>query len=301
MISFKCRNCGGEMSVTRNGDLCCSYCGSKTVFNDKDLRDYKEFRLKMLTYLSEISDRPHPEETERIWNNAVSEEMTMSDGRPLTVRYLFKGVQDDVVIYTARKNVLFVFPEGKKEMGDRFANMITKLSYPSADIKGLSGFFPVISGRFELNDNRTLLSVAKDEEIYPLSAFGSLPPEHAAWIISRLESLCCVLAYSDISHRGIGLESVFINARTHQASLLGGWWNAGICEGGDRQDLIDMRNTAKRLTGLVFGSAPAQFCGFINDPPAADAFEDFELWDKVIEEGFNGRTFRKLDLSRLQI
>lgn len=289
------------MSVTRTGDLCCSYCGRKSVFNDSDLRDYKAFRLKMLTYLSEISEHPYPEETDRIWRNAESEEMIMADGRPLTVRYLFKGVQDDVVIYTARKNVLFVFPEGKAEMCQKYADMASRLNYPSADIKGLSQFFPSVSGRFYLKGNRCLLSVAKNEELYPLSAFGSLPPEHAAWVVSRLESLCCVLAYSDIAHKGIDLESVFINARTHQASLLGGWWNAEAHEVGDRHDLIDLRNMARRLMGLGYDSAPSQFRSFITQPPAEDAFGDFELWDKVIEEGFNGRKFRKLDLSMLQI
>ena len=316
MINFKCSSCGAEMSVSKTGDLVCSYCGSRSVFSDKDLKEYKEFRLRMLSYLSIISDVPagkvsskdvyssgnslYPEETDRIWQDAEQEKLRMSDGRPLNIKYLFKGVQDGVTIYTARKNAVFVFNREDFSLCSRFSYMLGKLCYPSADIKGLSKFFPVVGGCFELDDNRCVISVSKDEELYPLSAFGSLPPEHAAWIVSRLENLCCVLAYSGILHNGINMESVFINARTHQAYLLGGWWNACECTDG-RNDLIAVRAVAKRVMGIGYERSPDEFRKFISEPPANDAFEDFSLWDTVIEKGFHGRRFRKLDLSSLQI
>ncbi len=300
MINFKCRSCGAEMSVSRTGDLCCSYCGSKSVFTDSELREYKEFRYRMLSYLSTISDHADPAETDRIWRNAETEALTLSDGRPLRIAYLFKGMQDGVTVYTARRNVLFVFPKEENAGSERFSAMTGMLSYPSADIKKLSQFFPVIVGRFELDDGRVLLSVSKEEELYPLSAFGSLPPEHTAWVVSRLENICCVLAYSGLSHRGIDPESVFINARTHQAYLLGGWWHASVRDGGDRQDLLELRAVARRTVGIQYEEAPAEFRRFITDPPAENAFDDFSLWDQVIETGFHGRVYRKLDLSRLQ-
>ncbi len=289
------------MSVTRTGDLTCSYCGKKSVFTDKDLRDYKEFRFRMLSYLSVISERPDPAETEAVWKNAVSEKLILEDGRPLTINYLFKGTQEDVEIYTARRNVIFVFPEEKKDGASHFMSMLTRLSYPSADIKDLSRFFPVAGGSFILKDGRCAFSVSKDEELYPVSAFGSLPPEHTAWIVSRLENLCCVLAYSDISHGGIGMDSVYINARTHQAYLLGGWWNSSVENGGSRKDLVDLRETARRITGVMYKDSPEEFKRFVSEPPAGGAFEDFALWDQVIEKGFHGRKFVKLDLSNLKV
>ena len=301
MITFKCSSCGGEMTVSRSGDLVCSYCGSRSVFTDKDLRDYKEFRMRMLTYLSEISERPDPDETDRIWRHAERESFIMSDGRPLSVNYLFRGEQNGVNVFTTRKNVIFVFPAGETRAPERFSQMAEKIVYPSADIKGLADFFPTVSGVFELKGGKRVLSVSKDEESYPLSAFGSLPPEHAAWIVSRLENLCCVLEYSDVFHGGIDLESAFINARTHQAYLLGGWWNSSDCEGGSVNDLIAIRAAAKRVTGMSYDSAPAEFKRFVEGAPAEDAYEDFRLWDRVIEEGFKGRRFRKLDLSALNL
>ena len=135
MINFKCKNCGGELSVTSNGDLSCTYCGSKTVFTDKDLRDYKDFRYRLLSYLSAIADTPNSEETERIWENAEYEEHRLDDGRPLRISCLFKGVQDGVTVFTARRNVLFLFPEEAGGSCERYSEMISRLSYPSADIK----------------------------------------------------------------------------------------------------------------------------------------------------------------------
>ena len=110
-----------------------------------------------------------------------------------------------------------------------------------------------------------------------------------------------MLAYSDIAHNGIDPESVFINARTHEAFLLGGWWNSAVSTGGSVQDLLDLRKTAKRITGTGYDSSPEEFRKFITSPPAGNAFDDFTQWDRVIETGFHGRKFKKLDLSNLQI
>lgn len=302
MINFKCSNCGGELTVSHTGELVCSYCGGHFVFSDKDLREYREFRYRMLAYLSVISDRPDPAETDRIWSRAEQQEFILADGRKLNISFLFKGTQDGVTVYTARRNVLFLFPgDNGEQRVSRFCSMAERLDYPSADVKELSKLFPLVSGSFRLSYGSILLAVAKDEELFPVSAFGSLPPEHAAWIISRLENICCVLEYSGLAHNGIDMESVFINARTHQAYLLGGWWNASPEKNGSQNDLIALRATAKRITGAGYDLSPEQFRRFISAPPAPDAYQDFAAWDKVIEEGFHGRKFRKLDLSNLLV
>ena len=211
---------------------------------------------------------------------------------PLTICHLFKGTQDGVTVYTARKNAVFIFGSGDAASYGSFSSIPEKLCYPSADIKGLAIFFPVVNGDFELEDGRHVIAVSKDEELYPLSAFGSLPPEHAAWIVSRLENLCCVLAYSSIAHNGIDMESFFINARTHQAYLLGGWWNSCLSDDSS-SDLKAVRNIAKRIMGLKYESAPDEFRRFISEAPACDAFEDFSRWDEVIEKGFTARILTK--------
>ena len=302
MLSFKCKICGGELSVSRTGDLVCSYCGSHSVFSDRQLAEYREFRGRMLTYLSAVANkRADSSETDLLWGGAAEERLETVNGSPVSVTYLWHGVQDGIEIYTARRSVVFVFPHGQEKKTERFIAMPARLEYPSADVRSLAQYFPVLSGDTVLRDGRRLVACAKNEELFPLAAFGSLPPAHAAWIVSRLENLCCVLAFSDLRHGGIGEESVFINARTHEAFLLGGWWNAVSCAGGSADDLRDIRKTAARVMGVQKDGAPKQFLDFISGAPAKDAFSDFARWDRVIESGFGGRKFEKLDLRDLKI
>ena len=301
MINYKCKNCACEMSVNEAGELQCSYCGSKFVLSDKDLQGYKEFRYNLLSYLSALSDCPKTEETDWIWSRAETLALKTCDGKSININYLFQTNNDGITVYTCRYNLLFVFSKSASGAADRFISMPSKLKYPPADIRGLNRYFPSLSGNFTLENGQTVLSFSKSEECYPLSAFGSLPPEHAAWIVSRLENICCVLAYSNISHGGINLDNVLINPRTHEAFLAGGWQNARECEGGSEKDLEAIRETAKRVMGIRCGEAPDEFLRFISNKPAGSAFDDFALWDTVIRDGFQGRRFKKLDLNNLNV
>ena len=301
MINYKCKNCACEMSVNEAGELQCSYCGSKFVLSDKDLRGYKEFRYHLLSYLSALSDCSGTDETDRIWSRAESLTLYTQDGKSINIHYLFRTVRDGITLYTCRNKLIVIFSKGSADAAERFVLMISKLKYPPADLRGLERYFPSLSGRFTLENGQIALAFSKSEESYPLAAFGSLPPEHAAWIVSRLENICCVLAYSDLSHGGINMDNVLINPRTHEAFLFGGWHNALVCEGGSVKDLMAIRETAKRVMGLHCGEAPTEFSNFISNPPAKSAFDDFALWDTVIRDGFQGRRFKKLDLNNLNV
>ena len=60
-----------------------------------------------------------------------------------------------------------------------------------------------------------------------------------------------------------------------------------------------MRKAVKKLMGRLADKAPKEFTDFLDrkDPP--DAYTDFSDWDKVIEVGFGGRRFEKLDLTAI--
>lgn len=297
MKTFTCPNCGGELRPGGAGTLTCAYCGTRSYISDREMREYGAFREAMLLSLGQAANDESRRRLDRLWDGAEAVSLPRRTGGPVKIRYLFHGTQDGVEIYTARRSAVFVLPP---EGADRFLETASSLRFPAADVQGLAAYFPTVTGRFELADGRTALSVAKAEGVFPLSAFGSLPPAHAAWIVSRLENLCCALAFSDLCHGGIGTESAFIDAATHEAFLLGGWWNARSASGGGKADLLAVRKTAARVMGETLPDAPAAFRDFINGPPKADAYADFAAWDKVIEQGFGGRRFRTLDLSQLK-
>lgn len=294
MISYKCRSCGGEMSVGLNGSLVCPYCGTKNNFSDSDLAEYREFRLNMLNYLRAAADKSSADSSDIfMWNYHDTVHFKGTSGQEITVEYLFYSEDDGIKMYVAKNAVIYIFSRHKAVEADKMLHNITLLRYPSADVKSLNKCFPEIKGDIALEGGERLISVNKTENEYPLFAFGNIRGEHTAWVVSRLENICCVLEYSGILHSGISVDSVFINPRTHEAMLLGGWWKARLKKPGESSDadLKAIRTTASKLLGGYIDSVPDEFKRFIRNKPADIAYDDFAIWDMVIEKGFGGHKF----------
>ncbi|MCR4792654.1 MAG: hypothetical protein K5871_07880 [Lachnospiraceae bacterium] len=296
MISFKCKTCGGEMSVDSSGALVCEYCGGNAYFDDRQLAGYKEFRQQMLNYLKGVHESDDGRDEDRLWSNAEEKQLRTSDGESVTIRYLYSYEDDAGSIYLTRKNAIFIYGSENKSKADKTLWSIKALSFPPADVKGLADCFPKLSGRYDLEDGGVMLTFERTDNLFPLSLFGSLDPKHVAWIISRLENICCVLNYSELVHGGISADSVWINPFIHHAVLMGHWQSAmrtGISGMKDQElsDLKDLRKTAERILGNRKEEAPAALMDFLHGQPSEDAFSDFEKWDNVIEKGFGGRHF----------
>ena len=300
MLSFKCKNCGGEMSVDSSGALVCEYCGSDKFFSDSDLIQYRSFRKQMLDFLKGVHDEKaesgHNEDA--LWSNAEEAHFQTSGGDPVNLRYLYSYEDEAGTVYLTRSNAIFVYGADKKAYADKVLWSIKTLSFPPADVKGLADCFPKLNGRYDLSDGGVMLTFSRSENLFPLSMFGSLTSEHAAWVVSRLENICCVLKYSELVHGGISEDSVWINPFIHHAVLMGHWQSAvrsGIAEAknDDIKDLMDLRKTAERILGTHKNEAPGAMLEFLNGKPAADAYSDFEKWDNVIDNGFGGRRFAK--------
>lgn len=295
MISLKCKNCGGEMSVDLKGEVYCPYCGSKTHFSDAELKDYKALRSNMLSYLRNMADaKANKADETSLWMFQDSVTLFSKDDTEIRINYLCYSKEDGVECYVARENVVYVFDKSEVHRASAMTDGIGKLKYPSADMKGLSNYFPKMVSRIELSDGRLLVAYSKPENVYPLYAFGNMKAEHVAWIVSRLENFCCLFEYSEIVHGGLSLESVFINPKTHEAYLYGGWWKAHEkISDRDTKDLKDLRTVATKLIGEYFETSPVEFKKFLSGAPSEDAYTDFSKWDEVIEKGFGGHKFVK--------
>ena len=295
MISFKCKNCGGEMTISRTGDVVCPYCGARHNFSDKELAGYKEFRHRMLEYLTAMAaDKAKATDYDYLWTNSDTKVFTTADGDDITVRFIYETTFDGVEMYVAKESVIFVYPSIHTGLHDKASAILKRITFPGADMKDLNRCVPTGKGSYRLKDGGVLWAVAKDEGLFPLPLFGNLDYEDVAWIVSRLENIACLLEYNEMTHGGIDPETVFINPKTHEAALLGGWHRAsvsGFIDG--TKDLKDIRTTAKKLLGEGYGSIPPMFKDFISKAPKADAYEDFKYWDEVIEKGLGGRKFHK--------
>lgn len=295
MISYKCDNCGAEMFIGPSGGLVCPYCGSSSHFSDSELRKYKEFRNNMLVYLKEAAENKADETaTRQLWGYAETDLYETKDGEDIYVEYIFKTTDDGVKMYMCRETVVYIFDEDRKTDAYKMLNSINLVAFPKADMKRLDKCIPKLQAKLELKDGGVLVAFAREENMYPLGAFGILDYKHAAWILSRLENICCILEYSGIKHTGITLEGVYINPYTHEAALYGGWWKSSMKTDKSRIDLFAIREVTKRIMG-VHNTAPKGFMNFLNSEPQEDAYTDFNRWDYVIEHDLGGRHFHKME------
>lgn len=296
MLTFTCTNCGAELSVSRIGALSCPHCDSKKFFTDEQLKEYKEFRLKMLEYLSaEAQSEEATEGSRQLWNSAEQTVFKSMDGDDITVEYIYKGNDGAAFVYVARKSVIYFFPAGHTQDAQQMLSLINKVTYPQADMRGLERSFPALSGRFTLRDGGILLVFSKPENAYPAIFFGNLSAKHVEWIISRMENIACVLAYSNLEHGGMNAETLFINPWTHEAILYGGWAKAKIIAGTTTTDLVIIRECGRQLLGDGFQAAPAPLIRFLKSSPKSNAYDDFAVWDDVIETQLGGRHFTKFE------
>lgn len=298
MITYKCKNCGGEVTIDGGGNLVCPYCDSKANFSDAELREYREFRTAMLHYLVAVAEnKEQSTDAEYIWKMAECVQFTDADGTTINVNYIYRCEQDGVSVFAAKTGVIYVFPAGKKHLARKMLDNVAALKYPAADLKNLKALVPMLRGVYDLKDGGEMLVFGKGENVFPLALFGNLPYEHVAWIVSRMENIACLFNYNDVTHNGIETDSLFINPKTHEAVLMGAWWR--MTPVNTTADLKALRETAKKLLGRDYESIPKMFKDFLDGKPAADAFSDFEKWDEVIEKGLGGRHFHTLSASKI--
>lgn len=297
MITYKCKNCGGEMSINASGDLWCAFCGTKMNFSDADLRFYKQFRNEMLSYLAAVAkNKVDPLATRALWDYSEKASYVTADGDDVTINYLFRSEDDGIPMYMGKDSIIYVFPKNRQEDAGKMLANVAAITFPEADVKSLNNYLPSLKAKLLLEDGGVLLAFSKHENMYPLEAFGSVEAPHAEWILSRLENICCLLEYNDVVHGGIRLESVCINPFTHELSLYGGWWkmrHKGLI--GD-SDLKDIRKLCTRALGVNAGKAPKPFLEFLDSKPCADAYLDFKAWDTVIEKQLGGHHFTKFEI-----
>lgn len=283
----------------------CHYCGNQYVLNREDTDFYTDFHKQMQRFLAG-SREAYERRTaaDQLWESAPTEEFETTDGNLIEIQYMHKAAGKYADTYVARSNVIYVFRSESPMQCQNYKAMVEALAFPAADSKNLKDFFPRIRGGYALSDGRTMLVIEKSEDEYPLSQFGTLPPRHAAWILSRLENICCVLEYSGIVHPKMNPESVFINPYDHSAMLYGGYEYAvrknqydmehtHICR--MTENLERLREVGKSILDEKTERIPQPMKSFLYGKPCDDAYDDFALWDETLHKSYGKRRFVKMD------
>lgn len=272
------------------GGFVCPYCGSKSFFSDADFKGNEEFRKKLLQYYkAEAESKEFDYNADKLWRCYGSVSYTMLNGDPLYVDYMEKYDDDGFVCYLAKESVVYVFDS--EIDADAFLRGLNRMSFPAADTR-LHRSFPEIKLVLELTAGKKALVFKRRPMFYPAQMFAPFASEHLAWVISRMENICCALNYSGLEHGDISPLSIWIEPLQHEGALFGDWRNVRDIRG--TGDLVALRKTAIQLAENT--RSPLPLYHFLNASPKADAYTDFAEWDKVIETGFGGHKFIKMNL-----
>lgn len=331
MALLKCKMCGGTLEIDREKHLAvCPYCGSKSTVFDQDRMMYEQLRA-MLDALSD-SGQDRKADREGFWVEEQREQLTSEDGRAVEITWLCRDRADMCTVYTAKKHVIFLFDRGCDSYAEKYLEMTGAVRYPHAGMEGeLGQYLPHVDQSMRLADGRRLIALHKDDGVYPLRLLGRLLDRHVAWVVSRLENLCCLLAYNNMVLNGLTVDNLFVDPQAHQIYVYGGWWFAGygkgklngmsadvkdslprlLREGGrcdSRTDLESLRFVAARLLGYDSRAGlksdrllPEPFREFLLGNPRLPARKDFALWDEVLLASYGERKYIPLPVTQEQL
>lgn len=226
MAILKCKMCNGTLDYDPQQNLAvCPYCGSRSTVFDHDRKLFEQFRDQFAALLNQ---NPKPAPEEGFWVDAGREELVREDGAVMEITYLTKRRTDLCTMYVARRNIIFLFDREHADYAARYREMTEKLVYPSPEMKReLTDYVPKTVTECGLADGRIFLAIEKKKGTYPLKMLGTLIDRHVAWIVSRLENLCCLLDYNNMVLNAFTAENLFVDPANHQIYLYGGWWFAG--------------------------------------------------------------------------
>lgn len=330
MAILKCKMCGGTMEYNSTENLAvCPYCGSKATVFEQDKKLFEQFQNMFGALLNQQS---HTVTDDGFWVEASTEELLREDGEQIQITYLVKQKVDMCTMYVAKKHVIYIFEKEHEQYAAQYQRMVSELKYPNADMeRELKSYIPEVITECRLKDGRIFLAIAKQEGVYPLGMLGILLDRHVAWVISRMENLCCLLEYNGMVLNALTVDNLFVDPANHQLYLYGGWWFSGYegtkahgCSGDVRPyikqsrwrenrnhgstDLESLRLVAAKLLGCQsreklreYALLPEPFLEFLLNKPEASAGADFAKWDRVLERPYGERKFIPLPITEAEI
>lgn len=288
MITYKCKNCAGEMTIHNSGSLVCPYCGTKDHFTDKNLAAYKAFRRHMLEFLTVGNSTTHSD-IDYIWSTyAETKTFVRDNGQVISVKYIYTANHGNCEYFVGRKSVIYIYPTLND--ATKAINNLKNITLPGSADSRLNKCIPTTIGTYILNDGRAMVAYEKDENYFPLAMYGNLPYEHTAWLISRFENIACLFEFNNRNFGEFVPDTIFVNHREHTITVYGNWLTVSAYDG---TDLKDFRALAKKILGE--NPVPEGMAEFL-DNPSDDAYDDFEAWDNVITTKLGGRHFHELKI-----
>lgn len=282
-------------------------------------------------YITKLKNRAVEELKRGIWKSPGKISIEMLRGGWITFEFTQTDEFELGRTYIGTDKVMFLIEEEFREYYNNAVESIDGIAYADERMEAeFGGHVPTILRQGISKCGYGVLIIRKETEEYPLkdilSRLGNrMDARHVAWIISRLCNICCFLQYNQKVHNAVTVENLFVNPEMHTVSLLGGWWYCvgcgekmiGTCEQvyeymtdeckttGVAQYVTDqemVHETAKQLLNnksLVFMKGehtdiPAAMAAWVRGTSTGCAFEEFENWNRTLDDSWGKREFVKL-------
>ncbi|NTF17687.1 hypothetical protein G6L37_04690 [Agrobacterium rubi] len=286
--------------------------------------------LAHLTFLRDALVRKRP--TSPALNQRVYQGV---DGVTIRFKYVRKRMGEAGDILIGRRSIAYEMPADFSDLAENERTAISGFRFADDGMKAhMQHFLPRIEKSIRTSDRIvTILTRPSDCVLLPdLIDFygGRVPPEHVAWIVSRLENIACYLEWLQVSHGAISPSNILVCPEKHTVVLVGGWGFStrfdsvplavpertlskvpalavdGITADA-ATDLHLIRATAQEALGPSKGglmmdkTIPEPIARWLLLPPNGGAAADYESWGKRLTEAWGARRFVKMEVDPLKI
>jgi serine/threonine protein kinase len=264
-------------------------------------------------------------------------ELSGIDSKIYRIRYLKEFDFGLGRAFIANGFVAYLFDPLFEDQANHAYKVIPNFPYPHPDVKKEMEFRLTKIKQRIITTKGTLLLLEKPTDTIRLLDLvehhkGSIDPKHAAWILTRLYSICCYLEKVGLTHNDISLDTIFIQPANHTAHLIGGWWFSSKIgtkmqkkQSGRtvafaprsvitskiadiKTDLELVRLTGRELLGDDTGSKlinsktiPKPLVDWLRLASTGNAESDYKLWEACLIQSFGARRFVKLEVQSSDI
>jgi len=248
-------------------------------------------------------------------------------GADISISYRGRHSGPEGEVYVGDSEIAFALKDGLADLYASGIRQIRGLPYADQEMRDKTApLMPRVKREVRTKD-RCVVSMEKTPDQVLLRDLaghfgGTLPPEHCAWVCTRLLNIACYLRFAGITHNAISPDTLLVSPMHHAVALTGGWWYSrpvgekltavpewsvphlpsGFLRdkvADPRLDLELIRATIRQIVGAKAPRAMASWLKFASD---GDALAEYRDWHgRVLEESFGPRKFVKLEVTPADI
>jgi hypothetical protein len=224
--------------------------------------------------------------------------------------------------YVGKSLVWFEYPGNNSDLVDQMKKNLARWSLPLTPAMAADEHLFVATklqvDYRELVNKGKLVTMVKDRDSFALNhvlRVRTIEPRHLIWIISRLQSLACLMQIRNVMNLDISTRSVFITPRTHGVVLLDGWQygaeigskplalpsrTAALCPSIVSEKKAEMKHVLELIKALgrelcgdptgvkiqLDKTIPPVLGNWLRSPAEKDAISAYKTWGKVKVDAF---------------